>query len=331
MCRVNEVIQEMTENMKKPDVSIVIVNYKVASLIVDCVESIEEKTKDSSYEIIVVDNDSQDDSLPILKEKLGNRIRLIESNENLGFGKANNLGALYAKGDFLFLLNPDTILMNDAISILRQYLLTHQDVGVVGGNLYDETGLNATPSFSKEFDSIVSEKKNSSYIGLLRNKLKRSKNNEMRSDFNYSNQPLTVGYIFGADMMMSKSLFNQVKGFDKDFFMYAEEAELQWRISQLGYKIVNCPEAKIIHLEGRSTKSKRPFNERQFRMRMNGTMLFFDKVYGQGSARKFCNYRKRRYQRQLYVATIKRNEDTINRLTQMIKLIEDTYTEYINQ
>ena len=310
------------------DVSVIIVNYKVASLVVDCVKSIEEKTKEVSYEIIVVDNNSQDNSVSILKENLGERILLIESDENLGFGKANNLGAQYAKGKYLFLLNPDTILINDAVSILHDYLTTHDMVGVVGGNLYDETGINAAPSFSKEFNSIVSEKKNSSYIGLLKKKLNRKKNFRQTDDFNNSDQAITVSYIFGADMMMPKAVFDQVHGFDKDFFMYAEEAELQWRISRSGYTVVNCPEAKIIHLEGRSTEKQNSFNEKQFCMRMNGMMLFFDKVYGYGSAKEFFKYRKRRYQRQLYIAKLKNNEMTANRLKRMIKLINSVFTEY---
>jgi len=321
----------MTKINSNPNVSIIIVNYKVASLIIDCVNSIEEKTKKVSYEIIVVDNNSQDGSVSMLKENLGDRILLIEADKNLGFGKANNLGARYAKGDYLFLLNPDTILINDAISILHDYLRTHEAVGVIGGNLYDETGKKAAPSFSKEFDSIASEKESSSYIGILKRRLNRNKNQKQRDDFNYTDQPVAVSYIFGADMMMPKEVFDRVYGFDEDFFMYAEEAELQWRIFRLGYKIVNCPEAKIIHLEGRSTKEQNEFSESQFCMRMNGTMLFFDKAYGNGSSNKFCKYRKRRYQRQLYMAKLKKNEAAINQLKHMIELIDSVYCEYTKQ
>ena len=318
----------MTNNNNYPDVSIIIVNYKVAPLIVDCVNSIEEKTKRVSYEIIVVDNNSQDNSVSILKENLDERILLIESDMNLGFGKANNLGVQYAKGNYLFFLNPDTILMNDAASILYDYLVTHDKAGVVGGNLYDKTGMNTVPSFGKEFNSIASEKKNSSCIGLLRKKLFRKRIIEQRNDFDLGNKPVTVSYVFGADMMMPKAVFNQVQGFDKDFFMYAEEAELQWRISQLGYEIVICPEAKIIHLEGGSTREQSIFNEKQFCMRMNGAMLFFDKVYGKGSAKEFCKYRKRRYQRQLYMAKLKSNQMTVNQLKCMIQLVDSVYFEY---
>lgn len=319
----------MTMENNRPDVSIIIVNYKVASLVVDCVNSIAEKTKRISYEIIVVDNNSQDNSAAIIKENLGERIFLIESDSNLGFGRANNLGAHHAKGEYLFLLNPDTLLMNDAASILFDYLKTHETVGVVGGNLYDETGKNAVPSFSKEFISITSEKDSSSYMGLIKKKIYRNKNLGQRNDFNYSAHPIAVSYNFGADMMMPKTLFDQVHGFDEDFFMYAEEAELQYRISKLGYTIVNCPDAKIIHLEGKSTEEQNAFNEKQFCMRMNGMMLFFDKVYGYGNAREFCKYRKRRYQRQLFIAKLKNNETTINQLKRMIQLLDDVYCKYI--
>ena len=311
----------------KTDVSIIIVNYKVAPLIVACVRSIIEKTKGVSYEIIVVDNDSQDDSVSVLENNLGNDIKLIKSGSNLGFGKANNLGAKHANGEYLFLLNPDTVLINDAVSILHSYIKSHEDIGVVGGNLYDETGKQAMPSYSMEFSSVAEEKRNSSYYGMMKNKISRKRSSGIRNDFNCSNQPVSVGYIFGADMMLSKGLFEQVKGFDEDFFMYGEEAELQWRIKQLGYKIVNCPDARIIHLEGRSTKTSSSINETQFRMRMTGMILFFKKAYGEDTAKKFYKYRRKRYERQRMAAILKINRNLAVSLRRMIVILDEVYTE----
>lgn len=114
-----------------PTVSIIIVNYNTAKLVKDCIDSIYSHTHDVGFEVIVVDNCSQAEDLAILKTD--NRCHLIVAPENLGFGRANNLGAERAKGDYVFLLNPDTLLVNDAVSILYHYLAEHPTVGVAGG------------------------------------------------------------------------------------------------------------------------------------------------------------------------------------------------------
>ncbi|MCD7864667.1 MAG: glycosyltransferase family 2 protein [Clostridiales bacterium] len=140
------------------DVSIIIVNYNTPEMVIDCINSIQTQTKEISYEIIVVDNGSRDDSLVIFKDKLSDIATVINVGENLGFGKANNLGAKYARGDYLFLLNSDTLLVNDAISLLLQFLTDHSEVGVVGGNLYT-TDMTASPSFCMRFDDVAAVKK----------------------------------------------------------------------------------------------------------------------------------------------------------------------------
>lgn len=115
------------------DVSIIIVNYKTPELVVECIRSIREKTTGISYEIIIVDNDSKDNSLEIFSTELEEDIKVVVANENLGFGKANNLGAQHATGKYLFLLNSDTLLINNAIQILYQYIEKNNHIGVVGG------------------------------------------------------------------------------------------------------------------------------------------------------------------------------------------------------
>ena len=100
------------------DISVIIVNYHSAKMVMDCINSIYSQTRGASFEIIVVDNASGDGSVELLRETFGERITVIASPENLGFGRANNLGAAQAKGKYLFLLNPDTLLVNDALGIL---------------------------------------------------------------------------------------------------------------------------------------------------------------------------------------------------------------------
>ena len=104
-------------------------------MVIECVESVLKKTEGITYEIIIVDNGSGDNSETILKRQLGDSITLVEAEENLGFGKANNLGAEYAKGEYIFLLNPDTLLVNNAIKILYDYIKINRKIAVVVGNL----------------------------------------------------------------------------------------------------------------------------------------------------------------------------------------------------
>ena len=288
------------------DVSIIIVNYRSAQMIIDCVESILKKTSGITYEIIVVDNASGDNSETILKSTLGDSITVISAGENLGFGKANNLGAGYAKGRYLFLLNPDTLLVNNAIKILYDYIKENSKTGVVGGNLFSP-GMMAAPSYCMEFDDLNTERRKASWRVILYGKIKQKvtlgkSKRVFKDEFNYSGEIKKVAYIFGADMMIPKKLFENVGGFDKDFFMYAEEEELSWRITRLGYDIISIPQAQIIHLEGATVKKQDEFSERQFRMRMNGTLTYFKKRFGLNGAKEFYKIRSKRYRRLMQIA-----------------------------
>ena len=230
------------------DVSIIIVNYNTFRLTSNCISSIWEKTSGLSFEIIVVDNASTDDSR-ISFEK-DDRIIYIYSEENLGFGRANNLGAKIARGRNLFLLNPDTLLINNAVKILSDYLDANIDVGVCGGNLYDEK-MNPVHSYCMFLPSIFWEM--NKLCGGYIEKLRWGKN----AQFNYSYQPCKVGYICGANMMIKHSLFEKMNGFSHKFFLYYEDTELSYRIKKIGYHIVSIPYAKIQHLEGKSMGGKK--------------------------------------------------------------------------
>ena len=118
------------------DVSVIIVNYKTVPLILDCLESLRAKTKGITYEVIVVDNNSGDDFQERILERFP-EVQCLPLPENVGFGRANNEGLKIAKGRNIFFLNPDTLLLNNAIKILSDYLDGHPQVGACGGNLYD--------------------------------------------------------------------------------------------------------------------------------------------------------------------------------------------------
>ncbi len=248
------------------NVSIIIVNYNTTDLLLQCVDSIVKHTQKVSYEIIVVDNGSEEDSLAPLRQD--RRISLLEQHENLGFGRANNVGATSARGEHLFLLNPDTILVNDAISILHQHLVNTPHTGLCGGNIFDADML-PIHSHDRLFPSILSEM--DIVFGHLYYKLRYGKN----SWFNHTDSPMKVAMITGADMMVRREVWDEVAGFDPSFFMYYEDADLCVRINEKGYDITNVPQAKIIHLEGKSFHESRARTERYF----TGRNVFFRKHY----------------------------------------------------
>ena len=312
------------------DVSIIIVNYHSAGMVIDCINSIYDKTQSVSYEIIVVDNASNDGSVERLAEAFGDRIKLIASPENLGFGKANNLGATQASGKYLFLLNPDTVLINDAIGILHDFLEENPRVGVAGGNLYSPE-MAPTPSFCRVFDDLALERKRASWGKLLGdrilNKLHLRKNAPM-TEFNHTEAPEKVAYIFGADMMLPRALFEQVKGFDPDFFMYGEEEELTWRITEQGYDVISVPQAKIIHLEGATLNATHTFNPRQFKMRMTGTMTYYFKRFDKEGLTEFFRIRTQRYDRNLKIAKLQGKYKPGNTTELQKQLLAEAYQEF---
>lgn len=263
------------------DVSIILVNYNTLSLLNDALDSLFCLSSGFSFEVIVVDNNSSQDPSPELASRFGDRVRCVRLPKNVGFGRANNVGFDLASGRMMFLLNPDTVLINNAIKILLDYIDSHPKVGVVGGNLYDKehrAGVSHKyfgESLAFELDSLFYEP-----IGRLiygRNRV-----------FNHTSHPLRVAYIIGADMMIRRSVLDCVSGFDPDFFMYAEESELSFRVRKAGYQIINVPQAKIVHLEGGSFD----FSENRERMMLRGKVLYYEKCYGRLSARSMIFIRK---------------------------------------
>jgi GT2 family glycosyltransferase len=225
------------------DVSIIIVNYNTKAVLKQCLQSVFEKTQDIRFEVIVVDNTSHDGSQEMVREEFPD-VTLVES-ENKGFGQANNIGAQHAKGKYLFLLNPDTILLNNAVKILFDFISSHPKVGICGGNLFDADKKPAR-SYDIFLPSVAWELNLFSAMKL--GKLRYGKSTQ----FNHTSCPRKVAYINGADLMISADVFHRLNGFDTDFFLYFEETELSYRVKKAGYEIYNEPKAKIIHLEGKS-------------------------------------------------------------------------------
>ncbi|MBB3187833.1 glycosyltransferase family 2 protein [Microbacter margulisiae] len=214
------------------DVSIIIVNYNTKALLHNCLQSVMEQTRDVHYEIIVVDNASADGSVEMIQEKFP-AVTLLAENTNWGFGRANNIGAKIAKGKYLFLLNSDTLIRNNAIKTLVDFLESNPRAGICGAQLLNQD-LSLATSFQR-LPSLMAEWKVCFAPFLL------SKKQPV-----YSN-PVKAGFVSGADLMIRKSLFDQLQGFDPDFFLYFEETELTYRSKKAGYSVWFIPTAEIIH------------------------------------------------------------------------------------
>lgn len=236
--------------MDNIEVSIIIVNYNTCELTTQCIESIIAKTVGISYEIIVVDNASKEIKCieELSKEK---HFLLIKAGENLGFGRANNLGVRYAKGKYILFLNSDTILNNNAIYMLHKFYVNNKEkmhLGVIGcylNNAYKELGQSSV-TFPKCYSPIV----------RVSNKILKCLHLTEKSVFDECVERKVDG-IIGADMFMDIAVFKEIGGFDDMFFLYGEEVELQKRISNNGYNqyLISGPE--ITHLEGGSNNRKR--------------------------------------------------------------------------
>lgn len=255
------------------DVSIIIVNYNTKQLTCQCIDSIYEKTNGVSFEIIVVDNNSTDGSQELLSHD--SRIVFVEAGENLGFGKANNLGVGKSKGKYIFFLNSDTILVNNAIKDLYDYSIHHKQLklGAVGCLLENPNG--AKVHSYGFFPSKVS---------LLTNSIKAG----LRLIFHKARQPVgysvdgkeqIVDYVTGADVFVERTVIDNYGGFDPDFFMYYEDTEMQYRWWSHGLVNMIITSPRIIHLEGCSTNdNKKILNERKLYMCMRSQQLYFKKT-----------------------------------------------------
>lgn len=251
-------------------VSIIYVNYKTSSLILDSIQTVKEKTKNVDYEVIVVDNNSGDQS----KSKIQGvypEVIWVQSDDNIGFGCANNLGLQVAKGKCVLFLNPDTLLVNDAISLLYHFLMSSSGIGACGGNLFDEEGY-PTNSFSRMYPSFLWEFLSIFYLSPVVFPHVRSYN------FNFTKKPIKVASVVGADLMVKRTVLDLVDGFDPRFFMNYEETELCRRIRKKGFDIFSMPDAQIIHLEGKASYIK----QSRLSYLYEGQYIYFYKVYGYG-------------------------------------------------
>jgi len=236
--------------------SIIIISYNTKELLEQCINSIIKSLMNSeskhqassvSYEIIVVDNNSKDDSVKFVNSLIRNKlaIKLIENKENVGFAKANNQGIKIAKGEYIMLLNSDTIVQNNALEILVDYLEENPDIAVLGPKLLnaDQT---SQPSVGN-FPSLPVVANMLFFEHFVPNRFVRWSPKTTRA----------VDWVMGAALMSRREIFNKIGGLDENIFMYMEELEWCYRIKKNGYKIYFYPQAKIVHLGQGSSKTGR--------------------------------------------------------------------------
>ncbi len=251
--------------------SIIIVNWNTCRLLDQCLESVFENLDGIDAEIWVVDNASNDDSVPMVQNKYP-EVKLIINQENCGFAGANNLAIQQSSGDFVLLLNPDTQLKPGALSKLLNFIQAKPNAGAVGARLLNADGTlqrscYPRPTLFREFwrmfnlDSIWSLAKYPIQNWSL-------------------SEPRKVDVLMGACMLVGKKVLDKVGLLDEKFFMYSEEVDLCYRIQLSGHCLYWLPEAEVVHYGGQSTSQ---VAEEMFLQLYEGKILYFRKHYSRSA------------------------------------------------
>lgn len=274
--------------MKKIDLSIIIVSYNTKDLTVAAIESIINTVKKVSYEIIIIDNNSQDKSVEVidsLKQKIKNLI-LIKNKENLGFSKANNIGVKESKGKYVLFLNSDTVVYENTIDRMVEFMDSHKDSGATTCYLempngkMDDASHRGFPTPWRAFCHFSGMSKLFSKSRLF-------------SGYSLGWMDLTktheIEALAGAFMIVRRDAGEKVGWWDEDFFWYGEDLDFCYRLKERGWKIYFVPEFKTLHYKGASGGIKKESNNivkpsRETRLkatnaRFNAMKLFYKKHY----------------------------------------------------
>jgi GT2 family glycosyltransferase len=240
--------------MGRVDLSIIIVNWNTRELLQQCLKSVFEFTKGVSFEVMVVDNGSEDGSPGMVKREFP-KVKLIEAGENLGFSKGNNLGVREAKGRYVLLLNSDTELKENALAEMVGLMEEHKEVGVAGAQLLRGDGSvqpsgGNFPSLAGIFCQQVLPLHKLPVVNKWLPVLKVT-----RGGFYQSSHE--IDWVEGSCFMTRRELWEELRGLDESIFMYGEEMEFCYRASLVGFKTWYLAEAKVFHLEWGSSKTGR--------------------------------------------------------------------------
>ncbi|HUD09806.1 MAG TPA: glycosyltransferase family 2 protein [Patescibacteria group bacterium] len=221
------------------DLSIIILSFNTKDTTINCLKSIvdqyQSELKNNQFEIVLVDNNSSDDTLEAVRKLNVQNLKIAESKENLGFSKGCNLGAKSSKGEFLLFLNSDTEIKDQGFTKMVDYLRKNEKVGILGGALRNEDGTSqlSVGKFYNLFNLFIA------MVGLERLGFLRESPHKIKQ----------VDWVSGASLMISKKLFEKIGGFEKELFMYAEDMELCYRAKKKGFLTYFYPEVTLFHKE----------------------------------------------------------------------------------
>jgi GT2 family glycosyltransferase len=265
------VLFKQVNSEKDIKISIIIVHYKVPECLHEAIHSIYQAELSGNTEIIVVDNASGDNSSQITKKEFPDVI-WIQLKQNIGFGKACNIGARHAKGCYILLLNPDTVISKTSLSIAYTLLESRSDIGLMGPKILNPDGTlqaSCRRSFPTPAVAIFY------FTGLSKLFPKSKLLSRYHMTFMDQDQAGELEAISGSFMFLRRNLFNEIGGFDEIFFMYGEDLDLCWRIREKGYKVWYEPATQIIHRKGRSSAK----NAIRSRIAFYEAMVLFLKKY----------------------------------------------------
>ncbi len=254
--------------------SVIILNYKVRYFLELCVLSVQKALEGMDAEIIVVDNDSSDDSCAMMKSRFPN-VKLIENKENVGFPKGNNIGVAHAKGEYICILNPDTVVAEDTFRKVLDFAKAQIDLGIVGCKLIDGTGKFLPESKRGVPTPWVAFTK---LFGLYNLFPKTSAFNKYYAQHLSPIETGKVAILVGAFMVLKRELYNEIGGFDERYFMYGEDVDLSYMALLKGKNNFYFHDTTVIHYKGEST-----VKDGTYMKRFQRAMHFFYKKHFNGS------------------------------------------------
>ena len=313
--------------MNKMNVSVVMINYNTYDLTKDAIESILKYTSNVEYEIILIDNKSPDGSGEKLRDYFGDKIKYVDAGGNLGTAKSFNIGARMAQGKYVIWLNPDILFIDNFLYKLYSYMEGNPSCGICGGNLVDKN-MNPIHSYRLHFPCVKEYKKDYSIIRKLFNKIFKCS----KDHYNRTGKPMKVAYITGADMMMRKSILEELNYFDEDIFMYGEETEFTYRVStKTKYDVISVPDAKMIHLEGQSFGPSESFSEWRFKTSLNGTTVYLEKSFGVDEVKRYYRLVIKKYKHFRRLSRLMFKKGISDVYTKKIEIVKQKQEVYLNE
>lgn len=243
------------KNTNAPILSIIIVNWNSSKVLINCIRSIYDTAK-TRFEIIVVDNNSSDDSVSAVRRSFSETV-LLEQKENLGYSKGNNLGVKHSRGEYALILNPDTILIADAAEKMLDFLKVHKNVGIVGPKILRSNGsiaFNGKRKLPTLYQDIVSYFYFKKIYDLIKRTLSKNKFLE-KFLFAYYRKTEECECLQGCCMLLRRDFFESLGGFDESVPMYLDDIDMFYRCRKKGFKNFYLAEAQIMHLEQYSIKN----------------------------------------------------------------------------